>query len=253
MSTSLLDSHLSQISLCSQSIASLPFPEPKIFTNALLNTPDITSLIRDTEAHERALFHLAAPPLPPSRSAGTSADLAASQVQHGNQRRATVYGGAARQPKNKAVAAVLGGDLYAKTRSKEGRTKGEIDVEVLLQGAEKLAAVYPIVGASERINKLRRRHEQLEANVKHYEAKVAFQQRELERMMRPSGGGFDEDDIDMADEDMAGDGAAEEVVIPMTKEDLQREEAELRELERKKRGLEERVEGMGRDLGGLMR
>ena len=41
--------------------------------------------------------------------------------------------------------------------------------------------------------------------------------------------------------------------IPMTKEDLAREEEEIRELERKKKGLEERVTGMERDLGGLMR
>lgn len=145
---------------------------------------------------------------------------------------------------------MLGGDLYAKTRGNEGRQKGEIDVEVLLQGAEKLSAIYPIAGANERINKLRRRHEQLEANVKHYEAKVAFQQRELERMMRPSGSGFEDDEIDMGE---SGGAVEEEVALPMTKEDLEREEAELKELERKKKGLEERVEGMGRDLGGLMR
>lgn len=36
-------------------------------------------------------------------------------------------------------------------------------------------------------------------------------------------------------------------------EDIQREEAEMRELEEKKRGLEARVSGMERDLGGLMR
>lgn len=51
-----------------------------------------------------------------------------------------------RQPKNKAVAAVLGGDLYSRTRAAEGKQQqqrggGEIDVELLLHGAEKLAAV----------------------------------------------------------------------------------------------------------------
>ena len=49
-------------------------------------------------------------------------------------------------------------------------------------------------------------------------------------------------------EDEAG-----EAGIPLTREDLEREEQEVKELERKKRGLEERVEGMERDLGGLMR
>lgn len=138
---SLLSSHLEQISLCATSIADLPFPGPKIFTNALLSTHDITSLIRDTEQHERALFHLAPPPLPP-KSAGTDFGGSTSIGQPTpSARRATAYGG--RQPKNKAVAAVLGGDLYQRTRKTDstGRQKGDLDVELLLHGAEKLAAV----------------------------------------------------------------------------------------------------------------
>lgn len=45
----------------------------------------------------------------------------------------------------------------------------------------------------------------------------------------------------------------EEVDVHMTKEDLEKEEEVIRELERKKRALEERVTGMERDLGGLNR
>lgn len=147
----LLTSHLDQISLCANSIASLPFPGPKIFTNALLATNDITALIRDTEQHERALFHLAPPPLPKSGSGNFaestySAPAAGiSGAGAGAGRRQTTYG--QRQPRNKAVAAVLGGHLYQQTRSAGGESggklggKGEIDVDVLLQGAEKLAGV----------------------------------------------------------------------------------------------------------------
>jgi len=137
--TSLLTSHLDQISLCAASIAELPFAGPKIFTNALLDPHhDITQLIRDTEAHERALFHLAPPPIPTKASAYISS-VTTGTSQAERQRRTTGYVG--RQgPKNKAVAAVLGGNLYQKTR-REGVQKGEIDVEVLLEGAERLAAV----------------------------------------------------------------------------------------------------------------
>ena len=136
----LLSSHLEQISLCAASIAELPFPGPKIFTNALLSNPEITSLIRDTQQHEHALFHLAPPPLP---GKGLNSDFSSTgnaAAQTGG-RRATTYAG--RPPKNKAVAAVLGGDLYMKTRRTDmsGRQKGEMDVEMLLHGAEKLSAV----------------------------------------------------------------------------------------------------------------
>lgn len=72
-------------------------------------------------------------------------------------------------------------------------------------------------------------------------------------MHRPSGAGYyDEDDEDMADVEIHGVDDVN-LVAPMTKEDLMREEEEIRELERKKRGLEDRVTGMERDLGGLMR
>lgn len=138
--SALLSSHLEQINLCATSISDLPFPKPKIFTNALLSTHDITSLIRDTEQHERALFHLAPPPLPKSGSADFTSSLQSTATQP-RDRRATTYG--ARQPKSKVVAAVLGGDLYSQTRSINlpGRQKGDLDVELLLQGAEKLTSV----------------------------------------------------------------------------------------------------------------
>ncbi|KAI6819014.1 hypothetical protein KC340_g13990 [Hortaea werneckii] len=257
---SLLSSHLDQISLCSQSIADLPFPGPKIFTNALLSpNHDITALIRDTEQHERALFHLAPPPMP-SKSAGgdvTGPPKTTSNAGSTAARRQTAFPTGVRQPKSKAVAAVLGGDLYAKTR-REGanvRGKGDVDVEVLLEGAERLGAVYPIPGASEKIAALRRRHSQLAANISHYEDRVARNAQELSLMNRSSSRYDDEED--MAEGEPGSEEADPEAEMDLgslpTVEDLRREEEEIRELERKKRNLEERVEGMGRDLGGLMR
>lgn len=104
----------------------------------------------------------------------------------------------------------------------------------------------PIPNANERITSLRRRHQQLAANIAHYEGVVADQTAQLQAMNRPtSRTGFSDDG---KAEDEAGDAS-----IPFTKEDLEREDQEVKELERKKRGLEERVEGMERDLGGLMR
>lgn len=104
----------------------------------------------------------------------------------------------------------------------------------------------PISNANERITSLRRRHQQLAANIAHYEGVVAEQTAQLQAMNRPtSRTGYSDDGKVEVD-----DGEAS---IPLTREDLEREEQEVKELERKKRGLEERVEGMERDLGGLMR
>jgi len=191
----LLSAHLEQISLCAASIADLPyvnpykitapllytydlhtiltappsFPSPKIFTNALLHPHDITTLIRDTESHERALFSVP-PPAPPPRAQ----DPSSSTFGAINNRRTTTFnasgrssvidgsvGGGAnavRAPRrNTAVAAVLGGDLVDRIRRGGGggvgsglgyrhfegreRERGEVDVEVLLEGAEKLCSV----------------------------------------------------------------------------------------------------------------
>ena len=79
---------------------------------------------------------------------------------------------------------------------------------------------------------------------------MAEQASQLQALNRPgSRGGYREN----GDADAGAPGEAGEVAVLLTREDMENEEQEIRELERKKRGLEERVEGMGRDLGGLMR
>lgn len=116
------------------------FVPPKIFTNAILRPHDITALIRDTEAHERALF-----------TAGTL-----SQPQNGS-RRSTIYGAGNNSHltinnaglirgtgHDSIVAKALGlvrGEPTTKDTANDGKGSGEIDVDVLLKGAEKLCAV----------------------------------------------------------------------------------------------------------------
>ncbi|GAM85585.1 hypothetical protein ANO11243_035920 [Dothideomycetidae sp. 11243] len=256
MGSSLLASHLEQISLCAASISELEFPGPKQFTRALLGSHDITALIRDTEIHERALFSIAPPSLPAKGDSisfpgpVSTSGLAAS--------RQSLAPHAARAPKrNTAVAAVLGRDLFRKVREagsanaqassfgERPRAKGEVDVEVLLEGATKLCSVYPVPGAVEEIQRLRDRYEQLKINITHYENKVARNSKQLEGMKKF---GYEESD--------EVEGTAESTAVPeaaMTREDLEKEEREVRELERKKKGLESRVTEMEKDLGGLMR
>ena len=119
-----------------------------------------------------------------------------------------------------------------------------------------LTCCSPIPGATDRIAELRQRHQQLLANIAHYEDRVSRNTQELQLMNRPTsrtGYGRDDDEYDVETEALDNDQGTTSTNVPLTKEDLRREEEEIRELERKKRGLEERVTGMERDLGGLAR
>lgn len=105
-------------------------------------------------------------------------------------------------------------------------------------------------GAIEKISALRSRYARVKGSLAYYEAKVARQARELERMNRPSDWDGESDD-----EDPNGHfpPVGEEPETTVTQEDLRLEEEEVKELERRKRELEDRVTGMEKDLGGLLR
>ncbi|SPO04454.1 uncharacterized protein DNG_07139 [Cephalotrichum gorgonifer] len=242
-----LAAHLEQISYSCEGINSLPFPPPKIFTNALLSNHDITSLLRDTEPHERALFSVPPPPPPPSAPQPSPSSTRPST------RRQTVFNvssgevttGAptsrAAPRRNAAVAAVLGGEMHERIQRGEGRG-GEVDVEVLLQGAEKLCGVYELPGALRRVAELRRRRGEIEGRMEYFEEKV----REQGEMLEAMNNDWKEDEYD--DE---GEGQEVEAGV-VTEEQLRAEEEEVRELERRKRELQERLRAMEKDLGGLM-
>jgi vacuolar-type H+-ATPase subunit I/STV1 len=54
------------------------------------------------------------------------------------------------------------------------------------------------------------------------------------------------------EDDFVSASATQPEVPDVTDEDIEREMAEIRDLERRKRTLEQRVAGMERDLGGLI-
>ena len=117
----------------------------------MLNAPDITTLIRDTEAHEQALFTLGPQPERSSKrnesTAGrrtTTFNTLQDPIEQARPFAAPRHG--------TAVASVLGGDLnerirreYRRDSENRGRDKqkshDDVDVELLLQGAEKLCSV----------------------------------------------------------------------------------------------------------------
>lgn len=89
---------------------------------------------------------------------------------------------------------------------------------------------------------MRQRHARLEASLEYYESRLAEQAAKLGRLNRSRGEYIDED-LDIEEEPQ------EDIIL--TAEDLRREEDEVRQLESKKRGLEDRVHSMGRDISGL--
>ncbi|KAK4069666.1 uncharacterized protein Triagg1_6796 [Trichoderma aggressivum f. europaeum] len=250
MDSSLLAAHLEQIQSSCQGIDSLPFPPPKIFTNALLSNHDITCLIRDTEAHERALFSV--PPPPPATAAASKPLKSVETEIKPKNRRQTVFNVASGEVttgpttrgaphRRTAVAAVLGGEMHDELRRGEADRKGDLDVEVLLRGAEKLCGVYELPGARERITALRSRHRNGKNTTAYYEAKVAEQAEQLASMNK------DWMDQSEKDREEPRDGGGDE----WTEDDLRREEEEARQMEAKKRELQARLKSMEKDLGGL--
>ena len=115
------------------------FPPPRIFTNALLHPHDITTLIRDTEAHERALFAVA------TEDGGSFEPAARKSGFYGGHqdRRTTTIGYRGLKPTT-AVGKILGGDLMTQIK-RVGRDASldrlDVDVKALLKGAEKLCGV----------------------------------------------------------------------------------------------------------------
>ena len=112
-------------------------------------------------------------------------------------------------------------------------------------------------GAKQRIDSQRLRLHQLTASIDRYESRVSTQAGQLAKLNKAKRytGELDEGDNQVDGDDGLG---ANEVINSTTEDhltvaDLGREEEEIRELENRKRLLEDRVSGMERDLGGLLR
>lgn len=102
----------------------------------------------------------------------------------------------------------------------------------------------PVEGAAAKITSLRNRYATVAQSIAQYEARVAQQTEQLGRMNRSQEFGSRYPD-EQEDDDTSQ--------TAVTEEDLVAEEQEIRELEARKRALEERVAGMEKDLGGLLR
>jgi len=231
-------------SLISPSFRFLP---PKIFTNALLNDHEITTMIRDTEPHERSLFSVD----PSAVNRNRSQNIAQSALaENGTYGRKSIFPTA--QPvKQSAITRLLGSEMLQEIRLSSrntARSRDSVNVEVLLRGAEKLCDVYAVPGAPEKIRALRNRHREVAASISLFEERVSRQQSLLDRRNK----GLEADDDD-SKENQHNDHLMSRIDdVTFTERDFQIEENEIRELEARKKALEERVSGMERDLGGLL-
>lgn len=118
---------------------------------------------------------------------------------------------------------------------------------------DRLTMDSPVAGAPEKIASLRTRHGRLTSSISRFEARVAKQTGQLARMNKGKSYEEQNDDLDGDLEDAQTVAPAYSEGIQVSAEDFGIEEEEIRELEKKKRALEERVAGMERDLGGLLR
>lgn len=138
--------------------------------------------------------------------------------------------------------------MHDELRRAENDRKGDVDVEVLLRGAEKLCGVYELPGARERISALRGKYRNGKNTMAYYEAKVSDQSEQLATMNK----GWMDDDDDDDDDDDAVLAEPEEASGIWTEEDLRREEEEARQMEVKKKELQTRLRTMEKDLGALL-
>ncbi|GAO48170.1 hypothetical protein G7K_2350-t1 [Saitoella complicata NRRL Y-17804] len=136
-----LESHLANITQTSEAISSLSFAHPATFINSLLASPDIVSLIRDAQPHERGLFSL----------------------KKGDEepKRARKEGAAPPTPLKKAPSV-------------------QQEADILLRAAEKLVKIYPMPEASQRIASLEGKYSQLTYSISKLEAIVEEQRARLD-------------------------------------------------------------------------
>ncbi|EXJ94633.1 hypothetical protein A1O1_03029 [Capronia coronata CBS 617.96] len=243
----LLASHLEQISTSAKSIAELEFPPQKIFTSALLKDHEITTLIRDTEPHERALFSLDPSALIRTRQQNGIRSTGAESGLHGRE----FLFPSAPPVKQSVITRLLGNEMLQEIRkssSNTARSKDGVNVEALLQGAQRLCQIYNVAGADDKIQVLHNRYGQISASISALEERVYEQQSLLER--RNKGQNHDEEWEANALEKQPDN---KDKFVGLTDQDFQFEEDEIKELEARKRALEARVSGIEKDLGGLLR
>jgi len=109
--------------------------------------------------------------------------------------------------------------------------------------------ISPIPGAAERIADLRSRYASVIDSIAQYEELISEQTVQMRGRTRPLTFPEDNDEADIPRPGVKRRVSTQQLTL----EELRQEEAGIQELEQRKRGLEQRVIGMDKDLGGLLR
>jgi hypothetical protein len=176
------------------SLQHLSFKHPKAFVNALLSDRDITSLIRDAETHEQALFTC-----PPTSDKGapvaTKQGLTKMRLQI--RREATALLGISR-------VSQAGNTTAAQSTDEAG-------LSALLACVEKLLLLYPAQGVQAQVDMMRHKYARLTESIAALEDDFVWQQKELdsqhqardqERLPEPIVGHITEDMIRQEEEEV---------------------------------------------------
>ncbi|KAK6498578.1 hypothetical protein TWF481_011163 [Arthrobotrys musiformis] len=212
--SSRFERHLLQIEEAANDISSMRFSKPGIFTNSQVTRPPITSLIRDTSPYERVLF-----------SSNSNEGFTDSPSKLSS--------------KPGLLGSLLDGNLVHQVQStvRTNQLKGDVDVELLLRGAEDLARIYPIPGLDDRIDQLRARYQDLLSSVTLHEELVAAQRTQLDLQR----GVVKDDPIRKPKQPKPSQHS-------LTKANIQAEEIAIRQLEARKFEMESEIRELDRKL-----
>ncbi|KAF3912930.1 hypothetical protein AA313_de0209564 [Arthrobotrys entomopaga] len=213
--------HLEQIEAAAKDISSMRFSKPGTFTNSQVHKPPITSLIRDTSPYERVLF------------SPSSNESSFSQKSPMLSTKSTLLG------------SLLDGNVMHQMRSavNTSHLKGDIDVELLLQGAKNLARIYPTPGLEDRIEHLRAKHHDLQSSISLHEELVTAQRTQLD-LQRGA-----------ADQHVEFENTVEITTTlqnTITDTDIEAEEIAIQQLEARRLEMESEIKDLDRKLGEIM-
>ncbi|ODQ77179.1 hypothetical protein BABINDRAFT_163690 [Babjeviella inositovora NRRL Y-12698] len=231
--------HIAQINKSAESLKTLDFRKPGIFTNALLLHPEITSLIRDADEHERALYRLNGSK-EMERVDGSCVYAPRKSDEEGNKADESMLIATDNSQYNNYVQTQLLGDLYTQHSSSHSRTtvqtpllrttpaavsKGVYDRDTeevteefdsLCSTIALLVAKFPVEGIAEKVRAYKRDYAALTGEISHYDTLVNRQREQL--------AGFTAEVEDEAEEETV----SVEELIRIEEEEIAELEAQLR-------------------------